>query len=236
MLACFACEIAEAGFVALLTVLLRLSVGEGVSTSFFGGGVGGTPGLRTAGLRDVDVEAEEAVDRIDAVDAVDMVLFVGIGDSFFVSIGEGVGRFPLTEAFDGVEDTRDRDTLEDVVAVPVVLTLAVDIVDTVETLRERAADVGVESDFAVSKFVEPSLVVDRVDAGRDRLEVGRRLEPPMMVLRTVACDLADVKDAADDRGWELSLVEAEDMTSRLLLEWIFDAWDADGRSFTSARE
>lgn len=217
-------------------MLLRLSVGEGVSTSFFGGGVGGTPDLRTTGLLDVDVEAEEAVDRIEAVDVVDMVLFAGIGPNFFVSMGEGVGRFPLTEAFDGVEDTRARDALEDVVAVPVVLTLAVDTVDTVDTLRERAADVGVESDFAVSKFVEPSLVVDRVDAGRERLDVGRKLEPLMRVLRTVACDLADVKDAAEDRGCELSLVEAEDMTGRLLLGWIFDAGDVDERSCTSARD
>ena len=55
---------ADTGFFVLLTVLLRLNVGEGVSSSFFGGGVGGTPDLRTTDRLDVDVEAVEAVERI----------------------------------------------------------------------------------------------------------------------------------------------------------------------------
>lgn len=213
MLACFSCEMADIGLAFPLTVLARSTTGEREGTLFFGGGGGGTSDFRED-FFDAEVEAEETVECMDAVDG---VLFAGIGASLLASTGEGCGCFPLTDIFEAVEVTRERGTFgEDVVvAVPVVLTLVVDTVDTVETRRERAAVVGVTSDFAVSKFVDPSLVVDMVEAGRERLEVGRKLELPTMVLRTVAVDRADLKEAAEERGWEPSDVEAEDMTFRL---------------------
>ena len=71
------------------------------------------------------------------------------------------------------------------------------------------------SDFAVSKFVDPSLVVESVDAGLERLDVGRSVEVPTIVLRTVAVERADLNDAPEERVWEPSLVAADDMTFRL---------------------
>ena len=218
MLDCFSWEIAAACTEALLGLLLivplRLRTGDGGGMSFFGGGVGGfvdvvdavdmvdTVDLRATDFLEVAADAEEAVERSDVVEAAETALFAGIGASLLDSGEDDEDALPLMETFEAVDATRDRGTFgeDEVVAVAVVLTLLFDMVDTVDTRLDRGPLEGVASDLAVSKLVEPSLVVDTVDAGRERLEVGRRLELPTIVLRTVAVDRADLKDAAEDNG------------------------------------
>lgn len=162
----------------------------------------------------------EALERIELLDMVlfatagaNLLLSTGEGGGFLLSTGEGGGFLLTTEAFDAVEGTRDRGVLgEDIVVFDFVL--AVETVEAVETTRERAPEVGVTSDLAVSKAVELSLVEDIVEAGlaSDNPDGGRRVEGPAAPLRTVdACDFADFTDTADDRvRVDTSLVEATD--------------------------
>lgn len=243
MLACFPCEMAEAGFALPLRVPARSTIGEsrgeGTGTSFFGGGVGGAADLRAADFRDAEVDAVEAVERVEAVDTIESVLFVGNGASFLGSAGDDGGR--LIDTLDAVDATRVRGAFcEGVVAVvtlvPVVLTLAVETEDMVDTRRERAAEEGVASDLAVSKLVEPSLVVDMVEAGLERLEVGRgrSVDVPAIVLRTVAWERADLNDAVEERGWELSLVEAVDKTVRLVASGLFGGSGGECSRFSTS--
>lgn len=75
--------------------------------------------------------------------------------------------------------------------------------EAVDITLERAAELGVMSDFAVSKFVEPSLVVDIVELGLERPEGERRVEGPATVLRIVGtCDLVDFIEATEERKRE----------------------------------
>jgi hypothetical protein len=217
-LACFKCVLAGVDLAFAFTVPEPLnSVGlEGADTPFsFGGTGGGRLDFLEAALL-VAVDAVETVDDTDErAEEVESDLFAeGAGDSFFLSTeGEGGSRLLLVdmvETFDAVEDTL---TLGEVVDVAVVLTLVVEVVDTTRdrVTELRAAELGVMSDFAVSKFVDPSLTVDIVEFGRDRPEGGRRVEGPATVLRIVeACDLTD---AADDRtrAEAASLADAVDV-------------------------
>lgn len=174
----------------------------------FGGTGGGTADFREAALL-VAVEAEDTVDTTeDRADEVEVDRFATAGESFLLSTGDGGGRLTVVEVVDAADCTLVRITLgEDVVAVDLTL-----VVDTLETTRDRAAELGVTSDFAVSKFVEPSLVDDMVELGRERPDGGRRVDGPATVLRMVdACDRVDLVDAADDRSRgdrETSLVDA----------------------------
>ena len=152
------------------------------------GGTGGgtlTVDLREAALL-VAVEAEETDERTEDVES---VLFGVAGDNFLVSVdGEGGGRRPLVDAavetLDAADETLTRGELTDTA---VVLVLVVEVVDTTrERATElRAAELGVMSDLAVSKFVDPSLVVDNVESGRDKPEEGRKDDGPATVFRIV---------------------------------------------------
>ena len=171
---------------------------------------------------EVEVDADDDVVVVvtvdERVDVPDGVLLEGIGASLFLlSTGDEVTDFPLTEILDAVEAvdvTRDRGSFGGgvVALVPVVLTLVLETVDTADTRLERAWDEGVTSDLAVSKLVSPSLVVESVEAGLERLEVGRNVDVPTIVLRTVAVERADLYDAAEECVRDPSLVAAEDMT------------------------
>ena len=59
------------------------------------------------------------------------------------------------------------------------------VAEAADITRERVVELGVMSDFAVSKFVEPSLVVDIVELGRERPDGGRKVEGPATVFRIV---------------------------------------------------
>lgn len=99
---------------------------------FFGGGVGGTPDFLTDAFL-LAVEAEEDTDRMELVE---IVLFATVGASFALSTGDGGGFLLTTEALEAVEGTLERGVLG-VETVVLDLVLAVDIVDAVETTRER---------------------------------------------------------------------------------------------------
>lgn len=188
-LACLECVFAGAVFGLAFTVPFG-SVGLDAGEPFpFGGSGGGALDLREVALL-VVVEADEIVDATeDLVEEVDNVRFAtGAGDRFLLSTeGEDGGLLPLidtAETLDAVEETL---ALGEVAVVPVVLAL---VVETVETTRDRAtelraAELGVISDLAVSKLVDPSLAVDIVEFGRDRPEGDRSVEGPAAVLRIV---------------------------------------------------
>lgn len=85
-----------------------------------------------------------------------------------LSTGDGGGFLLATEAREAVEGARERGVFDvDTVFVDFVL-----VVEAEDVTRERPAEVGVISDFAVSKAVEFSLVEDMVDGGRDRPDEG----------------------------------------------------------------
>jgi len=158
-------------------------------------------------LRDT-AEVVEVVERIDVEEGV--LRMTGV--SLVVSVGEedAVGRLPLTAGDDfvvAVDDGRDRTTLG--VDVPVVLTLTVECVDAADRRRDRGAELGGISDFAVAKVVEPpSLVEDSVDDGLLFVDTGRRVDGPAAVLRNVdARDCVDLTEGARDRGLGLSPVD-----------------------------
>lgn len=150
-----------------------------------------------------------AVDAVDTVedtdertDMLEGVRFAagGDNDNFLLSAGEGGGRLPfVVETLEAVESALARTTFcDDPVAVDLTL-----VEEAVDITLERAAELGVMSDFAVSKFVEPSLVVDIVELGLERPEGGRREEGPATVLRIVGtCDLVDFIEATEDRKRE----------------------------------
>lgn len=170
------------------------------------GGTGG--GMVAVDFRDVVLLVAVAVDTVDATEeraeVVERDLFGVTGDNLLFSTGDGGARLPFAlvlavavvavVAVDILDAAEDTLTLGDDAAVRALE------VETVETTLDLAAVVGVMSDLAVSKFVEPSLVVDMVEFGRERAEGGRRLEGPAPVLRTVdALEAVDLTDAADDR-------------------------------------
>ena len=149
--------------------------------------LGGTGGGGAADFRDVvllvAVDVVDVVEEIDErTDVLEGVRFAIAGDNFLLSTGDGGGRLPFVlETREALEGALDRTTLGDgVVAVDRTL-----VAEAVDITRERAAELGVRSDFAVSKFVEPSLVVDIVELGRDKPDGGRRVEGPAAGLRIV---------------------------------------------------
>lgn len=167
------------------------------------GGTGG--GMAAVDFRDVVLLVAVAVDTVDATEeraeVVERDLFGVTGDSLLFSTGDGGARLPfaavlvvavvVVDILDAAEETL---TLGDDAAVRALE------VETVDTTLDLAAALGVTSDLAVSKFVEPSLVVDMLEFGRERAEGGRRLEGPATVLRTVdAFEAVDLTDAVDDR-------------------------------------
>jgi len=129
-----------------------------------------------------EVEVEEEVDRSEVDEG---VFLTTIGLSLELSAVEETLRLVFTagEALEALEGGRDRGFLGDVV--PTVLLLAVDIVDAVDCRRERATVLGGISDLALSNVVEPLLVVDTDEAGREALEGGRRVEGPATDFRKV---------------------------------------------------
>lgn len=140
----------------------------------------------------------DAVERTDAEDAVRFVKVLGLG-----STGEGGGRFLAGGVvLDAVDGARDRGNLGVDVAVvrvvPVVLILTLDMADAVDPRRLR----GVMSVFAVSKAVEPSLVVfDIVDDGRpERADDGRRVDGPTGEETLRMVEVWDLTEAALERA------------------------------------
>jgi hypothetical protein len=82
------------------------------------------------------------------------------------------------------------------------LTLTFEATDATDALRGRGTGAD-RSEFAVRKEVELSVVADKLDTGRDALDVGRKVEPPIgeEIFRSVeAWERTDTKEAADDFG------------------------------------
>lgn len=129
------------------------------------------------------VEADDVTEDIeDRIDVLEGVRFAITGDNFLLSTGEGGGLLPLVvETREAVDGALDLTTLGDeVVAIDRAL-----VAEAADITRERVVELGVMSDFAVSKFVEPSLVVDIVELGRERPDGGRKVEGPATVFRIV---------------------------------------------------
>lgn len=205
------------------------------------GGTGG--GIVAVDFRDaVLLLVAVAVDAVDTAeeraDEVESDLLGVIGDSLLLSAGDGGARFPFTlvlvdvvDILDAADDTR---SLGDEAAVRA---LVVEV-DTAETTLERAAVLGVTSDLAVSKLVEPSLVVDMVEFGRESPDGGRRPAELATVFRTVeALEVVDLVEAAEDRRRAgTSFVEAvvdvclRDATDCLVTELATDVESREGRA------
>jgi len=166
-----------------------------------------TTDLRTGVLFEETDDAE----TLDRIDVEETVLLAAVGVRLVRSTGDREGRlFLAVEVV--VEGTRGLVGVlvpEAEVEVVEVLILTVETVDAVDTLLLRGRE-GVTSDFAVSKWVEPSLVlvdmddpglVDAVEEGLDNPDGGRRVEGPAIFLRSVgAIDLVDLTEAATERG------------------------------------
>lgn len=143
-------------------------------------------------------DESELVERTDCADA---VLFA-IGLDLLGSTGDEGGRFALTDGvtdFAALEGGRLRGILE--ADVPVVLTLRVDSDEAVDPRRLRAPVLGDISVFAVSNAVDPSLLFDSVEEGRDSAEGGRSNGDVELVFRTV--DAWDLTDATEERTREV---------------------------------
>ena len=124
---------------------------------------------------------EVAFERIEVLEG---VLLTPVGARVaLLSRDDADGCLTYADAFDAVDGTRERLILGETAFV--VLVLTVDTVDVVDTTLDRTPEVGVTSDFAVSNVVEPSLVEDIVDGGRERLDGGRNVEGPAVLLRIV---------------------------------------------------
>lgn len=153
-------------------------------------------------------EAVEVEDDVDRRDVVDGLFLIVPGLNFELSEVEDTARLTCEagEAFDALEGGLDLGSLGEFV--PTVLLLAVDMVEAADCLRERAEVLGGSSDLALSNAVEPLLVVDTEDVGRERpevdretVDVGRSVEGPATDFRKVeAWEVVDLTDAALDLG------------------------------------
>ena len=200
-LACLECDLVdEAGDVSSLIFMVASAsstLESDIDSSSFGGTGGGTADFLDVVLL-VAVDTEDTDDTDERIDVLDGARLASTGESFLLSTGDGGGRLPfVVETLETVEGALERTILGEEDAVAAERTL---VVDAEDMTRDRAAELGVRSDLAVSKFVDPSLVMDVVELGRDNPEGGRKFEGPAIVLRMVeACDLVDLVEAADDR-------------------------------------
>jgi len=138
----------------------------------------------------VDTDATE--ERSEVVD-VDLLAF-----RFTGSTGGTGGRL-IFDAEDAVEFIDCRDGWAFGVEGLLILRLALDTTEADDVLRERDTE---RSDSAVLN-VELSVVVDKVEVGREALEGGRNVDRPTgaAAFRKVdACERTDTKEEADDLG------------------------------------
>lgn len=143
-------------------------------------------------------EVTDVSERIE----VDEIVLLAIPIDLVCSIGEGASRltlFGVVLDLPALDGGRLLGNLG--VDVAVVLTLTVDTDDATDPRRLRVVELGGISDLAVSNVVDPSLVVDIVEAGRDNPDGGRSIEGPATVRRIV--DAWDLTDAALDRIFDV---------------------------------
>jgi hypothetical protein len=166
------------------------------------------------------------VETVERTDVVDGGLLVDVGEGVLSSVDDDVrGRLSFTDKVDVLDPTEDLrplaidlggvDSEEIPAEVFAVLTLAVDVFDTIETvlLLEGVVELLLDdcasdriSDLADLKVVDPSLVLDNCELGLDKEllddgcndEVTERVLTGRWTLRTV--DACDRTEAAEDLG------------------------------------